>query len=120
MEFRVLRQGATEQPFTGEYDNETAPGVYCCRGCGAELFTSGAKFSSHCGWPSFFEAADDDRVTYHEDRSIPGSPRTEVRCARCGSHLGHVFAGEGYETPTDLRFCINSICLELRPTTAHR
>jgi peptide-methionine (R)-S-oxide reductase len=115
LEYRVLRQGATEQPFTGEYELTTTPGVYCCRACGAQLFTSTTKFASHCGWPSFFRAAAQDRVTYHEDRSIPGAPRTEVRCARCGCHLGHVFAGEGYGTPTDLRFCINSVCLTLRP-----
>jgi len=116
LEFRVLRQAATEQPFTGAYTDETASGTYCCRACGAELFTSDDKFASHCGWPSFFTAAAEDRVTYHEDRSIPGRPRTEVRCARCGSHLGHVFAGEGYDTPTDLRYCINSVCLVLRPS----
>ncbi|MCL2316429.1 MAG: peptide-methionine (R)-S-oxide reductase MsrB [Actinomycetia bacterium] len=113
MEYRVLRQGATEQPFTGEYTDETAPGVYRCRACGAELFTSDAKFGSHCGWPSFYEPLSGDRVTYREDTSIPGRPRTEVRCARCDSHLGHVFDGEGYDTPTDRRYCINSICLAM-------
>ena len=118
LEYRVLRQGATEQPFTGEYVDTSRQGVYRCRACGAELFRSQAKFASHCGWPSFFTAAAEDRVTYHEDRSIPGRPRTEVRCARCDSHLGHVFAGEGYDTPTDLRYCINSICLDLDPQAA--
>ncbi|MCL1841225.1 MAG: peptide-methionine (R)-S-oxide reductase MsrB [Propionibacteriaceae bacterium] len=115
LEYRVLRQGGTEQAFTGAYTDTTTTGTYRCRACGADLFTSDTKFASHCGWPSFFTTAAEDRVTYHEDRSIPGRVRTEVRCARCGSHLGHVFAGEGYPTPTDLRYCINSICLTLDP-----
>jgi len=115
-EYRVLRQADTEPPFTGEYTDTTTPGVYRCRGCGAELFTSEAKFASHCGWPSFFQAAAADRVTYHPDPSIPGRPRTEVRCAACDSHLGHVFDGEGYDTPTDRRYCINSVCLVLAPS----
>jgi len=118
LEYRVLRQGATEQPFTGAYTDTTGPGTYCCRGCGAALFEGEAKFASHCGWPSFFQAAAGDRVTYHADTSIPGRPRTEVRCATCGCHLGHVFDGEGYGTPTDRRFCINSVCLVLRPPAA--
>ncbi|ADG88969.1 peptide-methionine (R)-S-oxide reductase [Thermobispora bispora] len=113
-EYRVLREGGTEPPFSGEYVSTTTPGVYACRACGAELFRSEAKFESHCGWPSFFEPARSDAVTLHEDRSF-GMNRVEVRCARCGSHLGHVFHGEGYPTPTDDRYCINSICLVLRP-----
>ena len=92
-------------------------GVYSCRACGAELFRSESKFDSHCGWPSFFEPLAGDRVEYIEDRSIPGRPRVEVRCAGCGSHLGHVFEGEGYGTPTDQRYCINSVCLTLEPRT---
>lgn len=90
------------------------PGVYSCRACGAELFTSNEKFSSHCGWPSFYDPKDSDAVELIEDRSH-GMVRTEVRCSRCGSHLGHVFEGEGYPTPTDQRYCINSISLRLEP-----
>lgn len=115
-EYRVLRLAGTEPPFTGEYTDTKTAGVYSCRACGAELFTSAEKFESHCGWPSFFAPLAQDRVEYVEDRSLPGRPRVEVRCATCGSHLGHVFEGEGYPTPTDQRFCINSVCLTLRPT----
>lgn len=115
MEYRVLRQGGTEAPFTGEYDNTFTEGSYSCRACGTELFTSDTKFASNCGWPSFFEPLAEDRVRYVEDRSLPGRPRVEVRCAACDSHLGHVFEGEGYGTPTDLRYCINSISLTLKP-----
>ncbi len=114
-EFRVLRQAGTEAPFTGEYTDTTTEGVYSCRACSAELFRSETKFDSHCGWPSFYGPLAQDRVAYVEDRSL-GRVRTEVRCASCGSHLGHVFEGEGYDTPTDLRYCINSVCLTLEPT----
>ena len=114
-EFHVLREAGTERPFTGEYTDTKTEGVYSCRGCGSELFRSDAKFDSHCGWPSFFEPLAGDRVEYLEDRSIPGRPRVEVRCATCGSHLGHAFSGEGYGTPTDQRYCINSVCLTLLP-----
>ena len=89
-------------------------GVYECRGCGAELFRSTEKFHSHCGWPSFFSPLAEDRVRYLRDDSIPGRARVEVRCATCDGHLGHVFEGEGYDTPTDLRYCINSVSLRLR------
>jgi peptide-methionine (R)-S-oxide reductase len=109
-EYRVLRQGGTEAAFAGEYTDDHSEGVYCCRACGAELFTSEHKFDSHCGWPSFHSAMTSDAVEYLEDRTM-GMVRTEVRCAKCGSHLGHVFDGEGYATPTDARFCINSISL---------
>lgn len=111
-EYRVLRQGGTEAAFTGEYTDTETVGVYKCRACGNELFRSATKFHSHCGWPSFFDPADSEAVELIEDSSF-GMVRTEVRCARCGSHLGHVFAGEGYPTPTDLRYCINSISLTL-------
>ncbi|MBE6477897.1 MAG: peptide-methionine (R)-S-oxide reductase MsrB [Propionibacteriaceae bacterium] len=114
-EFQVLRRAGTEAPFTGEYDNTFTEGVYSCRACGAELFRSETKFASHCGWPSFYSPLAADRVRYLSDTSIPGRPRTEVRCAACGSHLGHVFEGEGYDTPTDQRYCINSISLSFAP-----
>ncbi len=114
-EHAVLRGGGTERPFTGEYTDTTTEGVYSCRACGAELFRSTQKFASHCGWPSFFSPLAGDAVIELEDRSM-GMTRTEVRCASCGSHLGHVFAGEGYDTPTDLRYCINSISLRLDPS----
>ncbi|MEV4432284.1 peptide-methionine (R)-S-oxide reductase MsrB [Streptomyces sp. NPDC049555] len=113
-EYRVLREAGTEPAFRGEYTDTTTPGVYSCRACGAELFRSTEKFASHCGWPSFFDPKDTDAVELLEDRSY-GMVRTEVRCARCGSHLGHVFEGEGYPTPTDQRYCINSISLRLEP-----
>lgn len=114
LEFKVLRLAGTEAPFTGEYTDTEDEGIYECRGCGAELFRSNEKFHSHCGWPSFFSPLAEDRVRYIDDHSIPGRPRVEVRCAACDGHLGHVFEGEGYDTPTDLRYCINSVSLRLR------
>ncbi|MEI2825446.1 MAG: peptide-methionine (R)-S-oxide reductase MsrB [Dermatophilaceae bacterium] len=116
LEYHVLREAGTERPFTGEYTDTKTEGVYSCRACQAELFTSTTKFDSHCGWPSFYAPMAGDRVEYLEDLSIPGRPRVEVRCATCGCHLGHVFEGEGYDTPTDQRYCINSVCLTLRPS----
>jgi len=115
-EYAVLREAATERPFTGEYNEEKRVGVYRCRACGTELFRSDTKFTSHCGWPSFFTPLAGNRVREIEDTSM-GMTRTEVRCAACDSHLGHVFAGEGYGTPTDLRYCINSISLSFEPAT---
>jgi peptide-methionine (R)-S-oxide reductase len=112
--YAVLREAATERPFTGEYVDTKTEGVYRCRACQAELFRSTEKFDSHCGWPSFFAPLAEDRVEYVEDRSM-GTKRVEVRCATCGSHLGHVFEGEGYQTPTDQRYCINSVSLTLEP-----
>ncbi|MCC9306392.1 peptide-methionine (R)-S-oxide reductase MsrB [Kitasatospora sp. RB6PN24] len=113
-EYQVLRRGGTEPAFRGEYTDTKTVGVYACRACGAELFSSETKFESHCGWPSFFDPRSSDAVELLEDRSH-GMVRVEVRCARCGSHLGHVFEGEGYPTPTDQRYCINSISLTLKP-----
>ena len=110
MEYKVLRQAGTERAFTGEYTDLTAAGSYHCRACDALLFRSDLKFESHCGWPSFYAPLAEDRVLYIEDRSMFGV-RTEVRCATCNSHLGHVFKGEGYDTPTDLRYCINSVAM---------
>ncbi len=114
-EYRVLRQAGTEAPFTGEYTGTKTVGVYRCRACGAELFRSDQKFDSHCGWPSFFSPLAGDAVIERADTSL-GMRRVEVLCANCEGHLGHVFAGEGYDTPTDLRYCINSISLQLEPT----
>lgn len=114
-EYHVLRQAGTEAPFTGEYTDTKTTGIYRCRACQAELFRSDTKFESHCGWPSFYSPLAEDRVEYLQDTSLPGRPRTEVRCKNCGSHLGHVFEGEGYPTPTDQRYCINSISLRLTP-----
>jgi peptide-methionine (R)-S-oxide reductase len=113
-EYAVLREAGTERPFAGEYTDTKTEGVYRCRACDAELFRSAEKFESHCGWPSFFAPLAENRVEYVEDRSL-GMHRVEVRCANCGSHLGHVFEGEGYDVPTDQRYCINSISLRLEP-----
>ncbi len=113
-EYDVLRKAGTEAPFVGKYTDEKTEGVYRCKACQAELFRSETKFESHCGWPSFYAPLAKERVQYIEDRSM-GSLRTEVRCANCGSHLGHVFEGEGYGTPTDQRYCINSIAMTLEP-----
>jgi peptide-methionine (R)-S-oxide reductase len=116
-EYAVLREAGTERAFTGEYTDTKTAGVYSCRACGAELFRSDTKFESHCGWPSFYDPTDSKAVELVEDRAH-GMVRTEVRCAACGSHLGHVFEGEGYGTPTDQRYCINSISLRLHPDGA--
>lgn len=113
-EYHVLRQAGTERPFSSSYESDPTVGVYSCKGCGTELFRSETKFDAHCGWPSFYEPLAEDRVVYLEDKSLLRE-RTEVRCATCNSHLGHVFTGEGFDTPTDARYCINGISLKLEP-----
>jgi peptide-methionine (R)-S-oxide reductase len=113
-EYHVLREAGTEAPFVGEYTDTKAVGTYACRACGTTLFESSTKFDSHCGWPSFYAPLAGDSVLYLKDSSL-GRVRTEVRCASCGGHLGHVFEGEGYGTPTDQRYCINSISVRFAP-----
>ena len=110
-QYAVLRQGATEPPFSGEYVDTKADGSYHCAACGAELFDSGAKFDSRSGWPSFTEPANRANVELIEDRSH-GTVRTEVRCSNCGSHLGHVFDDGPVEAGGE-RWCINSLALDL-------
>lgn len=115
LSFDVLRHGATERPFTGEYVDTETIGIYKCKACQTELFRSETKFHSGCGWPSFYGPSQEDAVVLIEDRSLAPRIRTEVRCAACGSHLGHVFEGEGYDVPTDQRWCINSVSMFLEP-----
>jgi len=112
-QYAVLRNAATERPWTGELLDEERAGLYTCGACGAELFRSGTKFDSGCGWPSFYESVRPEAVELIEDRSL-GMVRTEVRCAACGSHLGHVFP-DGFGTPTGDRYCMNSLALSFTP-----
>lgn len=111
-QFEVLRQKATETPFSGEYVDTTADGAYVCAACGAVLFDSSTKFDAHCGWPSFYEAKPGS-VAFHNDTSH-GMVRTEVTCAKCGGHLGHIFP-DAPEQPGGMRYCINSISLDFKP-----
>ena len=113
-QFRVLRQGDTERAFTGKYWDTKAEGTYRCAGCGTELFASDTKFESGSGWPSFFEPIDPAMVETEEDRSF-GMVRTEIKCANCGGHLGHVF--DDGPRPTGLRYCVNSASLDLDSET---
>ena len=110
-QFRVVREKGTEAPFTGKYDKHLpASGVYTCVACDAPLYKANHKFKSGCGWPAFFDAVP-GAVTRHTDRAF-GMARTEIVCSNCGGHLGHVFKGEGYPTPTDERHCVNSVSLK--------
>ncbi len=112
-QYSVLRKKATEAPFSGEYDSVFDPGMYICVACGAKLFDSKTKFDAYCGWPSFYDAINGS-VEFHQDNSF-GAQRTEVTCANCGGHLGHIFEGEKFDTPTDQRYCINSLSLQFTP-----
>lgn len=115
-QYHVLREAGTERPGGKAYEEfkVQGAGMYVCGGCGAELFSSAHKFDSHCGWPSFYDPANAKNVRTREDRSF-GGVRVEVLCAKCNGHLGHVFKGEGFPTPTDQRYCINGVALKFVP-----
>lgn len=112
LEFQVLRQASTERPGSGELLYEERPGTYYCKGCGQALFDASTKFDAGCGWPSFFENKP-GAVTEDTDYLL-GYPRTEIRCSRCNSHLGHVFP-DAPDTPTGMRYCMNSVALNFEP-----
>ncbi len=112
-QYEVLRKAGTERPWTGELLDESRAGLYTCAACGNELFQAGTKFDAGCGWPSFYESIRPEAVELLPDHSL-GRERTEVRCARCGSHLGHVF-DDGFGTPTGDRYCMNSLSLNFSP-----
>jgi peptide-methionine (R)-S-oxide reductase len=112
-QYEVLREKGTEKPFTGQYVDHNEEGIYTCVGCGNELFAASSKFDSHCGWPSFDDVMDGTGVVTVEDASH-GMHRTEVTCAKCGGHLGHIFP-DGPKDTTGLRYCVNSIALNFKP-----
>ncbi|PMD35724.1 methionine-R-sulfoxide reductase-like protein SelR [Hyaloscypha variabilis F] len=113
-QFRVLREKGTEAPFTGKYDKHMpSEGVYTCAACDAPLYKASHKFKSGCGWPAYFDNIP-GAVTRHTDSTF-GMTRTEIVCSNCGGHLGHVFKGEGYATPTDERHCVNSVSMKFDP-----
>jgi len=115
-QFHVLRQAGTDRPFGPDYDEfkQDGAGTYVCTGCGNTLFESSTKFDARCGWPAFYDPATNDAITSIRDESM-GGPRVEVVCANCQGHLGHVFEGEGFDTPTDQRYCINATSLRYIP-----
>jgi peptide-methionine (R)-S-oxide reductase len=115
-QYLILRKAGTERAFTGKYWNHKGVGSYACAGCGQVLFTSDTKFESGCGWPSFWDAVDPDKVIRRDDNTY-GMTRTEVLCSQCGGHLGHVF-NDAPHTPTGERFCINSASIDFQPADA--
>lgn len=110
-ELFVLKDKGTERPFTGKFDSFFEDGIYKCKNCDAELFRSDSKYDAGCGWPSFFEAANEKAIKYKQDNSIFARPRTEILCASCDGHLGHVFE-DGPKEKTGLRYCVNSISID--------